>query len=141
MRKAQLSDVVDTRLQPRMSCEEWLHLKLDKWLSAYILAAARSMARKNEELFEDLVQEAWLRIDLNLAGLTLEHYAREAYRAMHQYYKREWRQWRLTRRKWASEPAIRRLQDTTKRRFLKRGTRVGSANASEVGQGRGECSE
>jgi hypothetical protein len=114
-----LQNIADPRQAPCMSCEEWLQLKRDKWLSGYILWAARSMARKNEELFEDLVQEAWLRIDTNLPGLTLEYYAQEAYRAMHGYYKREWRHWRLTRRKWSSEPAIRRLQKTTKKYFIK----------------------
>jgi hypothetical protein len=114
--------IPDKRIKPRMSCEDWLQLKRDKWLSAYIVEAARSMARKNEELFEDLVQEAWLRIDLFASGLKLEFYAHEAFKAMDNYYRREVRQWRLTRKCWSREPVHKRPYDLYRKYYPKQPT-------------------
>lgn len=113
---------IDERPRPQLSGEQFLELYKNKWLRDYLIKAARAMAKKNNELFEDLLQEAWLRIDRNLSGLKLEYYAAEGYRAMRNYYMQEIRHWRLTRKaRWpCEEAAVRRLGKATKRYFKKR---------------------
>jgi len=94
-------DIADSRQPPRMSANDFYSLWRDKWLRQYLVDVARAMAKKNNELFEDLLQEAWLKIDKNLPGLKLEYYAREGYRAMENYYRKEARYWRLLNGNWS----------------------------------------
>ena len=115
-----LPKVIELRSKPRMSGAEFMVLYRDHWLRKYLIETARTMAKRNYELFEDLLQEAWLRIDLNQAGLTTEHYAQEGFRAMHGYHLREIRQWRLTRDRQSHIPAARRARTVAKRFFKKR---------------------
>jgi hypothetical protein len=121
MKTGLLLDVADPKCRVRMSGEEFLELFKSHWLRSYLVQTARAMAKQNQGLFEDLLQEAWLRIDLNQAGLTPEHYAQEGFRAMQNYYQCEIRQWRLTRRMWCEEPALRRTRTVAKRYFKKSG--------------------
>ena len=114
-----LLKVIELRSKPRMSAAEFMELYRDHWLRKYLIETARAMAKRNYELGEDLLQEAWLRIDTNQGGLTPEYYAQEGFRGMDAYYRREVRQWRLTREKWSREPALRRARTVTKR-FFKR---------------------
>lgn len=111
---------VDFRRKPRMSAAEFMELYQDHWLRKYLIDTARAMAKRNYELFEDLLQEAWLRIDTNQGGLTPEYYAQEGFRAMHGYHLREIRQWRLTRDRQSHIPAVRRARTVAKRFFKKR---------------------
>ena len=120
MKTGLLLDVADPKCRVRMSGEEFLELFKNHWLRSYLVQTARAMAKQNQGLFEDLLQEAWLRIDLNRAGLTPEHYAQEGFRAMHSYHLREIRQWRLTRDRQSHIPAIRRARTVAKRFFKKR---------------------
>jgi len=115
-----LLGVVELRSKPRMSAAEFMELYRDHWLRKYLIETARAMAKRNYELGEDLLQEAWLRIDTNPAGLTSEHYAQEGFRAMHSYHLREIRQWRLTRDRQSHVPAVRRARTVAKRFFKKR---------------------
>jgi len=124
-----LLKVIELRSKPRMSAAEFMELYRDHWLRKYLIEAARAMAKRNYELFEDLLQEAWLRIDQNQAGLTTEHYAQEGFRAMDAYYRREVRQWRMTRKCWSWMPPYQRARKVTARYFKKKGNRVGSKNA------------
>jgi hypothetical protein len=124
MKTGLLLDVTDPKCRIRMSGEEFMELFRSHWLRSYLVQTARAMAKRNQGLFEELVQEAWLRIDLNLAGSTLEHYAEEGFRAMQNYYQCEIRQWRLTRRSWCEEPVLRRTRTVAKRYFKKGGLGV-----------------
>lgn len=117
-------EVADPKGRVRMSGEEFMELFKNHWLRSYLLHTARAMAKRNQGLFEDLLQEAWLRIDLNRAGMTTEHYAQEGFRAMQNYYQCEIRQWRLIRRSWCEEPALRRTRAVAKRFFKKGGLRA-----------------
>ena len=115
-----LLKVIEFRSKPRMSAAEFMELYRDHWLRKYLIETARAMAKRNYELGEDLLQEAWLRIDTNPAGLTSEYYAQEGFRAMDTYYQREVRQWRLTRDRQSQVPAFRRARIVAKRFFKKR---------------------
>lgn len=120
MKTGLLLDVADPKGRVRMSGEEFTDLFKSHWLRSYLMQTARGMAKWNQGLFEDLVQEAWLRIDLNQAGSTPEHYAQEGFRAMQNYYQCEIRQWRLTRDRQSQVPAVRRARTVAKRFFKKR---------------------
>ena len=115
-----LLKVIELRSKPRMSAAEFMELYRDHWLRKYLIETARAMAKRNYELGEDLLQEAWLRIDTNQGGLTPEYYAQEGFRAMDTYYQREVRQWRLTRDRQSQVPAFRRARIVAKRFFKKR---------------------
>ena len=117
----ELLKVVELRSMPRMSGAEFMVLYKDRLLRAYLVQTARTMAKRNYELFEDLLQEAWLRIDRNHAGLTTEHYAKEGFRAMDAYYRREVRQWRMTRKYWSWMPPHQRARKVITRYFKKGG--------------------
>ena len=53
-----LLKVIDLRSKPQMSGAEFMELYRDRLLRAYLVQTARTMAKRNYELFEDLLQEA-----------------------------------------------------------------------------------
>ena len=65
MKTGLLLDASDPKCRVRMSGEEFMALFKNRWLRSYLVQTARAMAKQNQGLFEDLVQEAWLRIDQN----------------------------------------------------------------------------
>jgi len=75
-----------------MSTEQWKELWDDDILRAYIARIVRSFSA-DEDLQEDLIQEAWLRIGQSEPGQPPEFYQHEGFKGMAAAYRREYRRW------------------------------------------------
>ena len=71
-----------------MTGEDFISVWHNSELREYICMQARRHCRRNAENYEDMVQEAWLRLSLEPGDCEIKYYKRMSYNAIRNQYNR-----------------------------------------------------